>query len=187
MAILLEPHINTWFQRHLFQQVRFQEIFGILRHWSYHQRNVVQWCSLQEYPPKCLPPIWFTYALSASIEDFRWPNNASYSGWRCHYCEENTFVQKQNVFGKMIIFFTYIKEPSTIFQSASFIINMQLLGQSYFVGMKVSQFQNSADWCLTNFLIPRRTIRLMYWLLDCSISFFLFARYLCAVVALYEV
>jgi len=68
---------------------------------------------------------------------------------------KNTFVREQNVFGKMIIFLTCIKEPSTISQSASFIINMQLLGQSYFVGMEVSRFQNSADWCLTNSLFPR--------------------------------
>jgi len=37
---------------------------------------------------------------------------------------ENTFVREQNVFGKMITFLTYIKELSTISQSASFIINM---------------------------------------------------------------
>jgi len=58
---------------------------------------------------------------------------------------ENTFVRKQNIFGKMIIFLTCIKEPLTISQSASFIINMQLLGQSYFIGMEVSRFQKSAD------------------------------------------
>jgi len=28
---------------------------------------------------------------------------------------ENIFVREQNVFGKMIIFLTYIKEPSIIF------------------------------------------------------------------------
>jgi len=60
---------------------------------------------------------------------------------------ENTFVQEQNVFGKMIIFFTYSNESSTIFQSI-FIINMQLLGQSYFVGvnyLEVSRFHSFAD------------------------------------------
>jgi len=29
-------------------QDRFEEIFGTLRHWFYYQRNVAQWCSLQE-------------------------------------------------------------------------------------------------------------------------------------------
>jgi len=58
---------------------------------------------------------------------------------------ENTFVREKNVFGKMIIFLTYIKEGSTIRQYASIIINMQLLGQSYFVEMEVSRFQSCAD------------------------------------------
>jgi len=53
---------------------------------------------------------------------------------------ENTFVRKQNVFGKIIIFLTYIKELPTISQFASFIINMQLLSQDYFVGMEVNRF-----------------------------------------------
>jgi len=96
---------------------------------------------------------------------------------------ENTFVQERNVFEKMIIFLTYIKEPLVISQSASFIINMQLLGPSYFVGTEVSRFQSSADWYLANFFISR----LMCWLLDCMLSFLLFARYLCVVVVLYKV
>jgi len=69
----------------------------------------------------------------------RWPSNASY-GVDVAIIMENTFVRKQNVFGKMIIFFTYIKELPIISQFASFIINMQLLSQSYFVGMEVNRF-----------------------------------------------
>jgi len=53
---------------------------------------------------------------------------------------ENTFVRKQNVFGKIIIFITYIKELPTISHSASFIINMQFLSQGYFVGMEMNRF-----------------------------------------------
>jgi len=81
--------------------------------------------SLQKYPPKLVyRSSDLRMRLLHSVRIF---GGSSYDDRCCHYCGK--YIREQNVFGKMI-FFTYIKEPSTISQSASFIINMQLLCQS---------------------------------------------------------
>jgi len=93
--------------------------------------------------------------VAASGKDSCWPSNTSYNSWLYHHCGKYICLRTE-IFGKIIIFLTYyIEEPLTISLSTSF-INMQLLGQSYFVGMEESRFQRSIyRWLTNNFLIRR--------------------------------